>query len=220
MKNLSTILASVSLAFNAAFGVGAFVVYEKAKEILGDPKSFVTEVVKEQLKAKAEAKVQAAIDEKKAEAKEALKSKLPYQTFLMSETKDPYVYRIKSITKVVDGDTIDANIDLGFDISLTKRIRLAGIDSPESRTTNLKEKALGLETKEWLKKTLEDAKDILIKTEKPDSTEKYGRIIGHLFINDQETSLNNQMIDEGYALEYEGGKKDMDLELLLSRRKK
>jgi micrococcal nuclease len=134
----------------------------------------------------------------------------------MSKTKDLYVYRIKSITKVVDGDTIDANIDLGFDISFTKRIRLAGIDSPESRTTNLKEKALGLETKEWLKKTLEGAKDILIKTEKPDSTEKYGRIIGHLFINDQETSLNNQMIAEGYALEYEGGKKDMDLELLLS----
>ena len=135
-------------------------------------------------------------------------------------TKDPYIYRIRTISKVVDGDTIDANIDLGFDISLTKRIRLAGIDSPESRTTNLKEKALGLETKEWLKKTLEDAKDILIKTEKPDSTEKYGRIIGHLFVNDQETSLNNQMIAEGYALEYEGGKKDMDLELLLSRRKK
>ena len=134
--------------------------------------------------------------------------------------RDPYVYRIKSITKVVDGDTIDANIDLGFDISLTKRIRLAGIDSPESRTTNLKEKALGLETKEWLKKTLEDAKDILIKTEKPDSTEKYGRIIGHLFINGQETSLNNQMIEEGYALPYDGGTKGMDLELLLSRRKK
>jgi micrococcal nuclease len=114
--------------------------------------------------------------------------------------RDPYVYRIKSITKVVDGDTIDANIDLGFDISLTKRIRLAGIDSPESRTTNLKEKALGLESKEWLKKSLEGAKDIIIKTEKPDSTEKYGRIIGHLFINGQETSLNNQMIAEGYGL--------------------
>ena len=138
----------------------------------------------------------------------------------MSETKDPYIYRIKSVLKVVDGDTIDASIDLGFDISLSKRIRLAGIDSPESRTTNLKEKALGLESKEWLKKTLEGAKDIIIKTEKPDSTEKYGRIIGHLFINDQETSLNNQMIEEGYALAYEGGKKDMDLELLLSRRKK
>jgi len=138
----------------------------------------------------------------------------------MSETKDPYVYRIKSVLKVVDGDTIDASIDLGFDISLEKRIRLAGIDTPESRTRNLEEKALGLESKEWLKKALEGAKDILIKTELPDSTEKYGRIIGHLFINDQETSLNNQMIDEGYALAYEGGKKDMDLELLLSRRKK
>ena len=138
----------------------------------------------------------------------------------MSETKDPYVYRIKSVLKVVDGDTIDASIDLGFDISLSKRIRLAGIDTPESRTRDLEEKALGLESKEWLKKSLEDAKDILIKTEKPDSTEKYGRIIGHLFINGQETSLNNQMIDEGYALAYEGGKKDMDLELLLSRRKK
>jgi len=138
----------------------------------------------------------------------------------MSETKDPYVYRIKSVTKVVDGDTIDADIDLGFDISLTKRIRLAGIDTPESRTTNVKEKVMGLESKEWLKKTLEGAKDILIKTELPDSTEKYGRIIGHLFINGQETSLNNQMIAEGYALAYDGGTKGMDLELLLSRRKK
>ena len=134
--------------------------------------------------------------------------------------RDPYIYRIKSVLKVVDGDTIDASIDLGFDISLEKRIRFAGIDTPESRTTNLKEKALGLESKEWIKKALEGAKYIIIKTEKPDSTEKYGRIIGHLFINGQETSLNNQMIDEGYALEYSGGTKDMDLELLLSRRKK
>ena len=134
--------------------------------------------------------------------------------------RDPYIYRIKSVLKVVDGDTIDASIDLGFDISLEKRIRFAGIDTPESRTTNLKEKALGLESKEWLKKALEGAKDIIIKTEKPDSTEKYGRIIGHLFINGQETSLNNQMIDEGYALPYDGGTKGMDLELLLSRRKK
>jgi micrococcal nuclease len=134
--------------------------------------------------------------------------------------RDPYIYRIKEIYKVIDGDTIDASIDLGFGIYLTKRIRLAGIDTPESRTTNVKEKAMGLESKEWLKKTLEGAKDILIKTELPDSTEKYGRIIGHLFINEQEVSLNNQMIAEGYALAYEGGKKDMDLELLLSRRKK
>ena len=139
---------------------------------------------------------------------------------MTQSNKDPYIYRIKSVTKVVDGDTIDADIDLGFDISLNKRIRLAGIDTPESRTRNLKEKALGLESKEWMKKTLAGAKDILIKTELPDSTEKYGRIIGHLFINGQDTSLNNQMIAEGYALPYDGGTKDMDLELLLSRRKK
>ena len=135
-------------------------------------------------------------------------------------TKDPYIYRIKSVLKVVDGDTIDASIDLGFDISLSKRIRLAGIDTPESRTRDLEEKALGLESKEWLKKALEGAKDILIKTEKPDSTEKYGRIIGHLFINGQETSLNNQMITSGYALAYDGGTKDKNFDVLLERRKK
>jgi len=134
--------------------------------------------------------------------------------------KDPYIYRIRTISKVVDGDTIDADIDLGFDISLSKRIRLAGIDTPESRTTNVKEKAMGLESKEWLKKTLEGAKDILIKTELPDSTEKYGRIIGHLFINGQETSLNNQMITSGYALAYDGGTKDKNFDVLLERRKK
>ena len=138
----------------------------------------------------------------------------------MSETKDPYIYRIRTISKVVDGDTIDADIDLGFDISLTKRIRFAGIDTPESRTTNLKEKAMGLESKEWLKKALEGAKDIIIKTELPDSTEKYGRIIGHLFINGQETSLNNQMITSGYALAYDGGTKDKNFDVLLERRKK
>ena len=134
--------------------------------------------------------------------------------------KDPYIYRIRTISKVVDGDTIDADIDLGFDISLTKRIRLASIDTPESRTTNVKEKAMGLESKEWLKKTLEGAKDIIIKTELPDSTEKYGRIIGHLFINGQETSLNNQMITSGYALAYDGGTKDKNFDVLLERRKK
>jgi len=134
--------------------------------------------------------------------------------------KDPYVYRIRSVHKVVDGDTIDADIDLGFDISLTKRIRLAGIDTPESRTTDAYEKKLGLEVKDWLKHRLEFAKDILIKTELPDSTEKYGRIIGHLFINGEEVSINNQMITEGYAWEYDGGTKKKDFDALLAKRKK
>jgi micrococcal nuclease len=136
----------------------------------------------------------------------------------MSE-KDPYIYRIRSVHKIVDGDTIDADIDLGFDISLTKRIRLAGVDTPESRTTDAREKTLGLESKEWLKKKLDGAKDIIIRTELPDSTEKYGRIIGHLFVNNQEVSLNNQMITEGYAWSYDGGTKKKDFDQLLSRRK-
>ena len=132
----------------------------------------------------------------------------------MADTKDPYVYRIKSITKVVDGDTIDANIDLGFDISLTKRIRLAGIDTPESRTRDAYEKKLGLQAKAWLKERLNFAKDIIIKTELPDSTEKYGRIIGHLYVNGEEVSLNNQMIAEGHAWNYDGGTKNKDFNTL------
>jgi micrococcal nuclease len=134
--------------------------------------------------------------------------------------QDPYIYRIREIHKVVDGDTIDADIDLGFDISLTKRIRLAGVDTPESRTADANEKKYGLESKEWLKHRCENAKNILIKTELPDSTEKYGRIIGHLFINDEATSLNDQMIIEGYAWEYDGGTKKKNFAELDAKRKK
>lgn len=141
--------------------------------------------------------------------------------------KDPYIYRIKSVLKVVDGDTIDASIDLGFSISLEKRIRLAGVDTPESRTTDANEKKLGLEVKEWLKKKLEGQTDIVVKTELPDSTEKYGRILGHLFIGDKEVSavnkkksVNQQMIDEGLCWEYDGGTKKKDFALLESRRQK
>jgi micrococcal nuclease len=136
------------------------------------------------------------------------------------KNKDPYIYRIKKVYKVVDGDTIDADIDLGFDISLTKRIRLAGVDTPESRTADANEKKYGLESKDWLKHRLEFAKDIIIKTELPDSTEKYGRIIGHLFINNEEVSLNNQMITEGYAWDYDGGTKKKNFSELDAKRKK
>ncbi len=134
--------------------------------------------------------------------------------------RDPYIYRIKNIHKVVDGDTIDADIDLGFDISLTKRIRLAGVDTPESRTADANEKKYGLESKEWLKHRCEGAKDILIKTELPDSTEKYGRIIGHLFINGEATSLNEQMIASGMAWSYDGGTKVKNFAELDAKRKK
>ncbi len=128
-----------------------------------------------------------------------------------------YEYRIKSVIKVVDGDTIDVDIDLGFKISYTQRVRLAGIDAPESRTRDLYEKKLGMESKEWLKNALSHAKTIIIKTEKPDSTEKFGRVLGWLYVND--VNLNKAMIDQGYAWEYLGGIKEKDFDALLKKRK-
>ena len=84
-----------------------------------------------------------------------------------------YEYYVRKVENVVDGDTIDVLIDWGFDILFAFRVRLAGIDTPESRTKDLAEKALGLEAKEYLKKHLKDAKSVIIKTEKMDSSEKY-----------------------------------------------
>jgi micrococcal nuclease len=133
--------------------------------------------------------------------------------------KDPYIYRVRQVHNVVDGDTIDVDIDLGFDVSLAKRVRLAGIDTPESRTKDAYEKKLGLESKDWLKHRLEFAKNIIIKTELPDSTEKYGRILGWIYINDEQTSLNEQMIQQGYAWSYLGDTKVKDFALLEARRK-
>ena len=100
-----------------------------------------------------------------------------------------YEYRVKKVIAIVDGDTIDVDIDLGFDISFYSRVRLAGIDTPESRTKDKEEKILGLEVKERLKKLLSEAKTVVIKTEKPDSTEKYGRVLGWLYIDGAEQSV-------------------------------
>jgi micrococcal nuclease len=129
-----------------------------------------------------------------------------------------YEYRVKSVLAVVDGDTIDVDIDLGFDISLTKRVRLAGIDTPESRTSDKAEKVLGLEVKELLKKKLKEAKTIVIRTQMPDSTEKYGRILGWVFLDGAELSVNEALIAGGYAWEYMGETKIKDYELLKQRR--
>ena len=129
-----------------------------------------------------------------------------------------YEYRVKKVNKIVDGDTIDVDIDLGFDISFSSRVRLAGIDTPESRTTDLKEKALGLEVKEKIKKELAAAKDVVIKTEKPDSSEKYGRILGWVFLDGSGVSLNQKLINEGYAWTYGGGTKIKDFEELVAKR--
>ena len=131
-----------------------------------------------------------------------------------------YEYYVKKVENVVDGDTIDVIIDLGFDILFASRVRLAGIDSPESRTKDLKEKALGLESKEYLKKHLKDAKSVVIKTEKMNSSEKYGRILGWVYINGDTESLNDKMINDGYAWRYMGDTKVKDFELLKAARAK
>lgn len=129
-----------------------------------------------------------------------------------------YEYKVTRLLDVVDGDTIDVQIDLGFDVSFTSRVRLNGIDTPESRTLDLNEKKLGLEAKFWLKKKLEEAKKIVIRTEKSDSSEKYGRILATLVINDETTSLNDQMVKAGYAWVYDGGTKHKDFDVLLKAR--
>ena len=129
-----------------------------------------------------------------------------------------YEYHVKKVTKIVDGDTIDVDIDLGFDISFSSRVRLAGIDTPESRTTDLAEKTLGLEVKDKLKQLIGSAKTIVIKTEKMDSSEKYGRILGWLYLDGAEKSVNETLIASGYAWGYMGDTKVKDFELLKKRR--
>jgi micrococcal nuclease len=131
-----------------------------------------------------------------------------------------YIYRVKKITGVVDGDTIDVDIDLGFNVSFSQRVRLAGIDTPESRTSDKFEKTLGLEAKEYLKSKLKDAKEVIIKTEKPDSSEKYGRILGWLYIDGDTVSVNDHMIEDGYAWGYLGDTKVKDFAALAAQREK
>ena len=131
-----------------------------------------------------------------------------------------YEYRVKNISRVVDGDTIDVDIDLGFNISYSQRVRLAGIDTPESRTSDKFEKSLGLESKEYLKHKLKDAKVIVMKTEKPDSSEKYGRILGWLYVDENTVSVNDQMIEDGYAWGYLGDTKVKDFSALAQQREK
>jgi micrococcal nuclease len=131
-----------------------------------------------------------------------------------------YEYYVKKVENVVDGDTIDVLIDLGFDILFASRVRLAGIDTPESRTKDLAEKALGIEAKEYLKKSLKDSKSVVIKTEKMDSSEKYGRILGWVYVDGNTVSLNDMMINDGYAWGYLGDTKVKDFGALAKARKK
>ena len=121
-----------------------------------------------------------------------------------------YNYKI-SVVKVVDGDTIDAEIDLGFDIKVKKRVRFLGMNAPESRTRDLEEKARGLAAKDRVKALLEGCKNIQLKSH---SIGKFGRCLGEIFldtIDGQEkltlVSLNELLIREGHAVEYHGGKR-------------
>lgn len=129
-----------------------------------------------------------------------------------------FEYYVKKVSKVVDGDTIDVDIDLGFDISFSSRVRLAGIDTPESRTSDKMEKALGLEAKLFLKHAIDSAKTVTIKTEKLDSSEKYGRILGWVFLDNSETSINEEMIKAGHAWGYLGDTKVKDFDALAKAR--
>jgi len=132
--------------------------------------------------------------------------------------KSCYNFRVVKINRVVDGDTIDVTIDLGFDLYKKERVRIAGVDTPEKRTRDLEEKALGIDATNWLKKKLEDTiageDELSIRTELVGGMGKYGRLLGWLYIGEDLISLNELMIDEGYAWEYDGGTKQKDFEQL------
>ena len=132
--------------------------------------------------------------------------------------KSCYNFRVVKVDKVLDGDTIDVTIDLGFDLYKKERVRIAGVDTPEKRTRNLEEKALGIDATNWLKKELEDVlagdDELIVRTELHGGVGKYGRLLGWLYVGDEELSLNEQMITQGYAHAYDGGTKDMNLEAL------
>ena len=132
--------------------------------------------------------------------------------------KSCYNFRVTEINRVLDGDTIDVTIDLGFDLFKKERVRIAGVDTPEKSTSDLEEKALGLAATEWMKKHLEDSiggdEELTIRTELVGGMGKYGRLLGWLYVGEDTVSLNEQMITEGYAWEYDGGTKQKNFEEL------
>ena len=113
-----------------------------------------------------------------------------------------FYYKIE-LLRVVDGDTIDVRIDLGFNVWHKCRVRLMGINAPESRTRDKEEKARGLAAKDWLIETLENAQaDLEMQSH---GVGKYGRVLGTIYIND--VDVNKMMVKEGHAEEYDGGKR-------------
>jgi|TARA_Y100000114_G_scaffold146687_1_gene157646 micrococcal nuclease len=125
---------------------------------------------------------------------------------------------VTEIVKVVDGDTIDVIIDLGFDLYKKERVRVAGVDTPEKRTRDLEEKELGIDATNWLTEQLDSAidgeDDLVIRTEIDGGFGKYGRLLGWLYIGEDTESINERMIREGYAWKYDGGTKNKDFQQL------
>ena len=132
--------------------------------------------------------------------------------------KSCYNFRVTKINRVVDGDTIDVTIDLGFDLYKKERVRIAGVDTPEKRTRDKEEKVLGIDATNWMKEKLDAAikgdDELTIRTELKGGMGKYGRLLGWLYIGESNVSLNEVMITEGYAWSYDGGTKKKDFEEL------
>lgn len=110
-----------------------------------------------------------------------------------------YQYKIKKVNRVIDGDTIDVDIDLGFWVTVSYRVRLKGIDAAETRTKNLEEKQKGINARLWLEKELAREGEWIIETHKED---KYGRILGTLYFVGDPVTLNERMLNEGIAKPY------------------
>lgn len=128
-----------------------------------------------------------------------------------------FEYAVQKVEKIVDGDTIDIIIDLGFSIFSKQRIRLNGIDAPETNSKDEIEKKLALEAKDFTAKWFAKNPNLTVKTTKDD---KYGRILGEFYSNGQTESFNAQMVRLGYAWAYDGGTKHKDFQQLLEKRSK
>ena len=121
------------------------------------------------------------------------------------------------VTRVVDGDTIDCILDLGFSVLHKCRVRLYGIDTPESRTRDKDEKVRGLLSKDFLKNAIADGK-VVLKTKLKDSRGKFGRVLAEVWVNDQ--NINQNMVEENHAVAYFGqSKDDVEQEHLVNRQK-
>ena len=133
----------------------------------------------------------------------------------------PYEY-YATVTNVVDGDTIVVDIDLGFNVVLSNQsVRLLGVDTPESRTSDKIEKVFGLASKDYAKEFIENCKkQVILRTHKSDDSEKFGRLLGEIINPDSKEVLNTSLVEEGFAVKYLGENKDNVKNLHLQNRKR